>query len=299
MGIDVIGIGSLALDSVKTPFGQFSEGLGGTTSYFSLASSFFSKTGIVSTVGKDFPSIHKEFLLSRGVDIEGISEETGKTLRWHASYDYEMNEAHTDLIELNVFGNMKTTIPESYRSAKFVYFGPIDPSLPTKFLSNFPSKPFTVMDTKNIWLKRREELMELCKAADIFLLNEWEARELFQTSNLVIAAKKALSAGAKNIIIKKGEHGALLFSNSSFFFVPGYPLENVVDPTGAGDCFAGGLLGFLAKTGITKENLRKAMVYGSVIASFCAEGLGIERLKILTMEQIENRYKEFQRLVKF
>ncbi len=299
MRIEVLAIGSLALDSVKTPFGQFSDGLGGTTSYFSLASSFFAKTGIVSIVGKDFPVAHKEFLLSRGINLEGLETAEGKTLRWHASYDYDMNEAHTDLIELNVFGNVKTTIPESYKNAKFVYFGPIDPSLPIKFLSNFSSKPFAVMDTKNIWLKRREELFEISKKADIFLLNEWEARELFQTPNLVAAARSALKNGTKNIIIKKGEHGALLFSNNSFFFVPGYPLENVVDPTGAGDCFAGGLVGFLAAHGVSEENLRKAMVYGSVIASFCAEGLGIERLKTLTMGEIEERFREFQRLVRF
>jgi len=298
--INPIIIGTVALDSIKTPFGEVSDALGGSATFSSIAASFFSKPGILSIVGKDFPKEHIDFLHSRNIDTAGVV--TGdKTFRWKGFYEFDMNEAKTLKTELNVLADYKVTVPERYRDAEYVFLGNIDPEQQIKVIDSLKKPKLIVMDTMNFWIDiKRDVLLKAIKKSDILVINDGEARQLFKTTNLVKAANKALKLVSKAVIIKKGEHGALLFTDHKHFNAPSYPLEDIKDPTGCGDCFGGGLIGYLAKEdNFDEASIRKAIVYGSAIASFNAEGFGTSRLKEITINDIEKRYKVFKDIREF
>ncbi|MAH33146.1 sugar kinase [archaeon] len=293
-------IGTVALDFIETPFGKVENALGGSACYASIAASFFSKPGIMSIIGKDFPNEHIEFLKSRQINIDGIT--TGeKTFKWQGFYEFDMNEAKTLKTELNSLESYSVAVPESYKDAKYVFLANIDPEQQLKVINTLNNPELIVMDTMNFWIDiKKEQLLETIKKAHILILNDGEARQLFGTPNLVKAARIALKLVSKAVIIKKGEHGALLFTDSKHFNAPGYPLENIKDPTGCGDCFGGAFTGFLTKTNdVSEENMRKAVIYGSVVASLNAEGFSIENLKKINIKDIEKRYNEFKELRDF
>lgn len=298
--VDLAIVGSVALDSVKTPFGEVKEVLGGAATYSSYASSFFCKSGIVAVVGDDFPNVHLDLLKSRNIDISGVSI-GGKTFRWEGSYEYDMNDAKTLKTELGSFASFKPTVPESFKDAKYVFLANIDPELQLSVLQQIKKPKLVAMDTMNFWIQnKKEHLLNVLKKVDVLLINEAEARQLFATPSLVQAAKSAINLGLKAVIIKKGEHGALLFMEGKHFSAPGYPLENVIDPTGAGDSFAGAIMGYIAKTDdISEKNIRKAIVYGSVVASYNAEAFSLEMLKKLSLPEIEKRYNEIKEMREF
>ena len=298
--IDPVIIGTVALDSIETPFGKIQDALGGSACYASIAASFFSKPGILSIIGKDFPNKHITFLNEKGVDTKGIIL-GDKTFKWSGFYEFDMNEAKTLRTELNSLESYKVEVPDDYKNAKYVFLANIDPELQLDVISNVNKPELVVMDTMNFWIdQKKEHLLKAIDKADILVLNDAEARQLFDTPNLVKAAKACLKMHTKAVIIKKGEHGALLFTDNQHFNAPGYPLEHIKDPTGCGDSFGGALTGYLAKTqDLSEANLRKAVVYGSVIASYNAEDFSIEKLKRIKQEDIENRYKEFKAIRQF
>tara|TARA_B100002003_G_scaffold115993_2_gene107194 strand:+ start:48 stop:947 length:900 start_codon:yes stop_codon:yes gene_type:complete len=297
---DPIIIGTVALDSLETPFGKVKDVIGGSATYASIAASFFSKPGILSIVGKDFPKQNIKLLNEKGVNTQGIA--TGnKTFRWQGYYEFDMNEAKTIRTELNSLESYKVEIPEDYKNAKYVFLANIDPELQLDVIKTIKKPELIVMDTMNFWIEhKKEQLLKTIDKADLLILNDSEARQLFDTPNLVKAANAALKLHTHAVIIKKGEHGALLFTDNKHFNAPGYPLENIKDPTGCGDSFGGALTGYLAKTqDISEANLRKAVVYGSIIASFNAEDFSVERLKSVNKSDIEKRYKEFKAMREF
>ena len=297
---NVLIIGTVAFDTIETPFGKVEKALGGSATYASFAASFFSKPALISVVGNDFPKDYIELLKKRNIDIDGLKI-TGKTFHWDGFYEYDMNEAKTRKTELNSLENFKVEVPEKYKGIKHVFLANIDPEQQLETLRQMDKPDFVVLDTMNFWINnKKKSLMEVIKKVDVLLLNDGEARQLFNTANLVRAANEALSFGPKAVIIKKGEHGALLFTKNKHFSAPSYPLETIKDPTGCGDCFGGAFIGFLAKTNdLSERNFRKAVVYGSVVASHNAEDFGLNRLKSLTMDDIEKRYKEFQDIREF
>jgi sugar/nucleoside kinase (ribokinase family) len=298
--VDPIIIGTIALDSLETPFGKVTDAIGGSASYASIAASFFSKPGILSIIGKDFPQEHIKYLNKRGISTAGVKIGE-KTFRWQGFYEYDMNEAKTIRTELNSLQDYKVEVPEEYRNAKYVFLANIDPELQLVAVSQIKNPELVVMDTMNFWIEhKKEQLLKAIDKADVLIMNEGEARQLFNTPNLVKAAYAALKLHPKAVIIKKGEHGSLLFTDHKHFNAPGYPLENIKDPTGCGDCFGGAFIGYLTKTrDLSEANMRKAMIYGSIIASFNAEGFSIDRLKKITHEDIEKRYKEFKSMMEF
>jgi len=297
---DVLVIGTVALDTIETPFGKVEKTLGGSATYASFAASFFSKPALISVVGNDFPENYIGLIKKRGIDIDGLKV-AGKTFHWDGFYEYDMNEAKTRKTELNSLEHFKAEVPEKYKEIKYIFLANIDPEQQLDVLRQVGKPDFVVLDTMNFWINnKKKSLLEVIKKIDVLLLNDGEARQLFNTVNIVKAANEALSSGPNAVIIKKGEHGALLFTKNKHFNAPGYPLENIKDPTGCGDCFGGAFIGYLAKTkNLNEQNFRKAIVYGSVVASHNAEDFGLNRLKHLTMNEIEKRYKEFQDIRKF
>ena len=298
--IKVIICGTIGLDDIKTPFGEIKNALGGSATYASIAASCFVEVGMVSIAGKDLPSEHVEMLKNRKIDCDGV-EFSGKNFRWSGEYHFDMNEAKTIKTELNSLLELKANLPENYKKKEFIFLANVDPELQIRVLDQITKPKLVVMDTMNFWIEsKRERLLEAIKRVDVLMINDGEARELFNTVNLFDAAKKALTLGPKQVIIKKGEHGALLFSKNTVFNAPGYPLEVIKDPTGCGDCFAGGFIGYLAATDdISESNMRKAVVYGSAIASFNAEDFSVNKVKKISREDIEKRYNEFKELRKF
>lgn len=292
---DPVIIGTVALDSLETPFGKVQDVLGGSASYASIAASFFSKPGILSIIGKDFPEKHIKFLNEKGIDTSGITLGE-KTFKWQGFYEFDMNEAKTIRTELNALESYKVNVPEDYKKAKYVFLANIDPELQLAAVNEIDKPELVVMDTMNFWIEhKKKEILKAIDKADVLVMNDSEARQLFKTTNLVKAAHAALKLHSKAIIIKKGEHGALLFTKDKHFNAPGYPLVNIKDPTGCGDCFGGAFTGYLAKTrDLSEPNMRKAIIYGSVIASYNAEDFSVERLKRINNEDIEKRYKEFK-----
>ena len=297
---DVLIIGTVAFDTIETPFGKVEKTLGGSATYASFAASFFSKPALISVVGKDFPQEYLNLIKTRKIDVEGLKTDD-KTFHWDGFYEYDMNEAKTRKTELNSLANFKVNVPEKYRAIRYVFLANIDPEQQLETLRQMNKPDFVVLDTMNFWINhKRSKLMDIIKKIDVLLLNDGEARQLFNTANLVQAANAALNIGPKAVVIKKGEHGALLFTENKHFNAPGYPLENIKDPTGCGDCFGGAFIGYLAKTkDLSEKNFRKAIVYGSVVASHNAEDFGLNRLKTLTMDDIMARYKEFQEMREF
>ncbi|MFH1391893.1 MAG: PfkB family carbohydrate kinase [Candidatus Diapherotrites archaeon] len=299
----VVIVGSLALDDVKTPFGEAKSVLGGSATFASLACSLFSEAGIVGVVGDDFPKEHLKLFKSKGIDTSGIEVRGGeKTFHWEGEYGLDLNTAITKQTDLNVLKTFNPELSEEFREADFLFLGNIDPELQLSVLSQMKKRPgLVIADTMNLWINiKRDKVLEVVKKVDLILMNDAEARQLFNTSNLAKAAKEILKLDSKIAVIKKGEHGCIMFSGGKYFSCPGYPLENVKDPTGSGDSFGGTLIGYLAKTNdFSEENMRKALVYASAVASFNAEGFSVEKLKELTIEDIEKRYKEFEEFVKF
>ena len=254
--------GTVALDTIQTPFGKVEKALGGSAAYASFAASFFSKPNILSVVGNDFPKEYIELLKKRQINLDGL-QITGKTFHWEGFYEFDMNEAKTKKTELNSLADFRIKMPENYKETKYVFLANIDPDLQLETLNQIKKPKFIVMDTMNFWISgKKKSLIDLIKKVDVLLLNDGEARQLFNTASLVKASKEALKLGPKAVIIKKGEHGSLLFTKDKHFSAPGYPLEEIKDPTGCGDCFGGAFIGYLAKTGdLSESNMRKAVIY--------------------------------------
>jgi sugar/nucleoside kinase (ribokinase family) len=299
MGLLVVG--SIALDSVQTPFGTVEEVLGGSATYFSTSASYFTDVSLVAVVGEDFPEKHIGFLKMRNIDIKGLEKKEGRTFRWRGSYGYDLNEARTIDTELNVFEHFKPKLPEEYRGAEVVFLANIDPDLQREVLGQVKSPRMVAADTMNFWIEgKRDSLIETLKQVDVLLINGSEARQLTGEPNLVKAARKINSYGPKTLLIKQGEYGVLMFNGSSVFSAPAYPLEDVFDPTGAGDSFAGGFMGYLANTmDFSEAAMRRAAVLGSVMASFNVEDFSLNKIRDLEYREIEARYREFQKLAHF
>jgi sugar/nucleoside kinase (ribokinase family) len=298
----ILVVGSVALDTVKTPFGQVEEALGGSATYFSVSASYFTDLKVVAVVGEDFPEKHVTFLKTRKIDLSGLQKaKGGKTFRWSGYYDYDLNKAHTLRTELNVFQAFRPELPEAYRDADLVFLANIDPELQKNVLGQVRSPRLVAADTMNFWIENKKEaLLETLKLVDILTINEAETRELAGEPNLLKAARKIISMGPKILIIKRGEYGTMMINGSSTFSAPAYPLENVFDPTGAGDTFAGGFMGYLASVmDWSDPSLRKSLVMGSVMASFAVEDFSLEGIKSLDYSEIETRFREFKRISHF
>ena len=299
--MSILVVGSVALDTVKTPFGKHKDILGGSATYFSVSASFFSPVSLVAVVGNDFPSRHRSFLRKKGVDLKGLMTEKGKTFRWEGEYGWDFGNPKTISTDLNVFSGFNPDIPREYRKIKHVFLANIDPEIQKKVLSQMSAPKLVACDTMNYWIEnKRKALLKLLKKVDIFLLNESEARELAGEASLVKAARAILRFGPEKIIIKKGEHGSLLFSRDFVFSAPAYLMESIFDPTGAGDTFAGGVIGYLAACKSRNQtNLRRAIVYGSVMATFAVEDFSLRRLARIRKADVARRFKEFRKLTCF
>ena len=299
MGLLVVG--SVALDSVKTPFGEAQEVLGGSATYFSISASYFTEVSLVAVIGEDFPHAHIDLLKKRGIQTEGLEKQKGKTFRWVGEYGYQLNEAKTLETHLNVFEHFSPQIPKAYQSSDLVFLANIDPDLQRGVLHQVKSPQLVACDTMNFWIEGKpESLKKTLGEVSVLIINDGEARALAQNPNLVQAAQTILSYGPKILIVKRGEYGALMFNGQSIFSAPGFPLDQVYDPTGAGDSFAGGFMGYLANTqNYSETNMRQAVIFGSVMASFCVEAFSLERLNSLNYQEVVNRYQEFKRLTHF
>lgn len=301
--MSLLVIGSVAIDTIETPFGKAENVLGGSAVYIALTASYFAPpVRLVGVVGSDFSKMHIDFLDSHDVDLEGLQVvEKGKTFRWGGRYHYDMNVRDTLFTDLNVFERFDPVIPESYRKSTYVCLGNIDPVLQEHVLKQTARPRLVVGDTMNFWIERkRPELLRTLAFMDVLIFNESEARLLAQEPNLIKAARVIMSMGPKVVIIKKGEHGALLVTERTIFSAPAYPMETINDPTGAGDAFAGGFIGWIAKTDdISEENLKRAVIYGSTMASFCVEKFGVDRFKELTSLEIKDRFHAFRELSRF
>ena len=300
--MSVLVVGSIAFDTVETPYGNADNSLGGSALYFSAAASLFCPVNVVGVVGSDFDASKISFLKKRGVNLDGLYVESGSTFRWGGRYHKDLNKRDTLFTYLNVFENFQPKIPAKYRNTDYIFLANIDPTLQLQVLEQIKKPKLVVLDTMNFWISgKRPMLDEVVKHCDILILNDEEARELSGEQNLITAIKKVSSIGKpKTLIVKKGEHGAVLYHKGSFFYVPAYPLDKVIDPTGAGDSFAGGFLGYIAKTGnLRLGTLKKALVYGSAIASFNVEDFSFNKLKALTSEELDKRFNEFKALTRF
>jgi sugar/nucleoside kinase (ribokinase family) len=297
----VLIVGSVAYDSVRTPFGETSEVLGGAASYASVSASFFAPVRLVGVVGEDFAEEHVARLAQRNVDLAGLQRAPGKTFRWAGYYEYDLNQAHTTATELNVFQDFRPDLPASYRDTPYLFLANIQPALQLSVLDQIRQPKLVVCDTMNFWIENAEDtLLEVLARCDIALMNDAEVRELTGESNLIAAGRGVLNSGPGVVVIKKGEHGALMMSRDSYFTAPGYPLEEIRDPTGAGDTFAGGLVGYLARCGATDdETLRRAIIAGSVMASFTVEDFSLDRLFALSPEEVAERYHEIVAMTRF
>lgn len=299
--MSVLVIGSIALDTVETPFGKIKDALGGSATYFSTCASFFTKVNLVSCVGTDFPKRYIEFFKKKGVDLKGLQIKKGKTFRWKGRYDYDFNTAHTISTELNLLSDFMPHIPYEYRNVKFVFLANIDPKLQKLVLSQIKRPKFIACDSMNYWIEsKKDDLLSLLKRIDLFIVNDAELRQLTNCSNLLKAARRLLKKGPRMLIVKKGEHGAVFFSKNMHFCAPAYLNETICDPTGAGDSFAGGFMGYLASCNrISQQAIRKAIIYGSLLASYNVESFSIDRLKKLTKRDIIARYNAFRHLTRF
>src|SRR5580765_6607939 len=298
----VLVVGSVALDSVETPFGRADNVLGGSGTFFSASASHLSPVQLVGVIGSDYPiETLKKAFASRPIDLAGLETAEGDSFRWRGRYRHDLNMAETLETHLGVFSNFRPKIPEKFRRAPFVFLGNIDPRLQLDVLTQVAKPKLVACDTMNFWIEsRRPDILKLLSHVDLITLNDAEARQLTEEFNLVKAARWIMARGPKHVVIKKGEHGAFMFTNSSVFFAPAYPLESVFDPTGAGDSFAGGFMGYLARTGdVSDANLRRAVVYGSAMGSFAVEKFSVERLLEIGPDDIKRRVAEFARLVAF
>jgi len=299
--MSLLVVGSVAFDSIRTPHGRADEILGGSATYFSVTASSFVPVKVVAVVGEDFGAEQVGVFTDRSIDVQGLERARGRTFRWSGEYNGAMNEARTLDTQLNVFESFAPKIPGSYLDSEFVFLGNIDPTLQLHVRQQLPRARLVACDTMNYWIKGTPEpLRKILAHVDMLVVNEVEAGLLSGVDNLKRAAREIQKLGPRIVVVKRGEYGACLFQGSTVFFAPGYPLEQVHDPTGAGDTFAGGFLGHLARSGeLSEANLRRALVYGSVMASFAVEEFGLKRLLRVTTEEIEARFREFKSMTHF
>jgi len=298
---DLLVVGSVALDSVETPFGKVQEALGGSATYFAYSASFFTQVRLVAAVGEDFPESHRRLLADRGVDTAGLKTAKGRTFRWTGQYGYDLNEAKTLDTQLNVFATFRPTLDDGLRTAPFLFLANIDPELQHDVLHQMKERPRLVaLDTMNFWIQGKQAaLRRVLAEVDVVTINDGEARQLASEPNLVRAARAIAGMGPRTVVVKRGEYGALMLTDGAFFFVPAYPLESVYDPTGAGDTFAGGFMGYLAaQERVDAGAMRRALVYGSVMASFTVEDFSLKRLTRLKPADIAERYAAFHDLIR-
>lgn len=299
--MSILAVGSVALDTITAPGGRIEEGIGGSVTYFSLAASLFAPVAVVGVVGEDFPKETVQILIDRGVDCAGLERRAGRTFRWCGRYEEDVNVAITEKTELGVFADFQPQIPASYRDRPYVFLGNIDPVLQTAVLDQVHKPKFVALDTMNFWIDgARADLLEVMKRVDIIIVNDAEAKMLGGDANLIKSAHKMLELGPRYILAKKGEHGAILFGRDFQFILPAFPLTGVMDPTGAGDSFAGGFMGYLAASDdITPSNLCRAVAHGAVVASFTVEGLSISRLAAVTRAEVDERLRLLGEMTRF
>lgn len=301
MSSSILVVGSVAFDSVKTPFGEAEDVLGGSATYFSVSASFFSKVRVVAVVGSDFSDDHASIFKRHNIDTSGLVRADGRTFRWKGEYGFDLNEAHTLDTQLNVFETFRPDLPEDYRDAEYVFLGNIDPQLQAEVLDQVRQPRVVACDTMNFWISGKlEALKKTLGRVDILVINDGETRMLGGEANLVQAANNVRAMGPRVLIVKRGEYGVLMFNEDSVFAAPAFPLEEVFDPTGAGDSFAGGFMGHLAASdSLDDSTFRRAIVYGSVMASFDVEEFSLKGLSKLTKTEIEGRFGQFQKLTHF
>lgn len=294
-------VGSVALDSVETPFGSAENVIGGSANYFAAAASLFTRVQVVGVVGRDYPLDELAFLTERGADLSGIESREGPNFSWGGRYHFDLNTRDTLFTELGVFADFEPHIPEAFRSARFVFLGNIDPRLQLQVLEQVEAPELVVCDTMNFWIEgSRAALVELLGHVDILMVNDAEARQLADEANLLKAARWIQKHGPRYVVIKKGEHGAILYGPDWIFFAPGYPLESLFDPTGAGDAFAGGFVGYLAGSQeVTPVELKRAIMYGSATGSFAVEAFSVDRFRGLTPLEVAHRVEEFRDMTTF
>ncbi|HVN06674.1 MAG TPA: PfkB family carbohydrate kinase [Bryobacteraceae bacterium] len=305
--MSLVVVGSVAYDGVETPHGKVDRMLGGAATYIGLAASYFTPVKIVAVVGDDFASEDVSLLAGKGIDLEGLERVPGKTFFWQGKYTPDMNDRETLRTDLNVFADFQPKLPPSYRTAPYLLLGNIQPALQKGVRTQMDGLHLAGGDTMNYWIRDyRGELLETLRDWDFLLINDSEARMLSGEHDLRRAAAKILDMGPRTLVVKRGEYGAILFAEACHFMAPGYLLEKVVDPTGAGDCFAGGFAGYLAQRGVNASSgpvdmreLRRAVIYGSVMGSFCCEQFGVDRFRTLTREEIDQRYNEFKACTDF
>jgi len=298
---DLLVVGSVALDSVETPFGKVREVLGGSATYFSYSASFFTQVRLVATVGEDFPEAHLRLLEDRGVDTSGLQTSAGRTFRWTGEYGYDLNEAKTLETQLNVFAEFRPVLTNGLGRVPYLFLANIDPELQLDVLRQMKERPRLVaLDTMNFWIQgKREALRRVLSEVDVITINDGEARQLASEPNLIRAARAISGMGPRTVVVKRGEYGALLMTDGALFFVPAYPLESVYDPTGAGDTFAGGFMGYLAaQDRVDAAAMRRAIVYGTVMASFTVEDFSLKRLTQLKPADIADRYAALHELIR-
>ena len=301
MNPSVLVVGSVAIDTIETPFGRVDDALGGSANYFAAAASLLAPVGVVAVVGDDYEMTRLDFLRERGVDLSGIERREGESFFWAGRYAYDLSSRETLETRLGVFADFDPTIPERFRDARWIFLGNIDPTLQLQVLEQVRSPALVACDTMNYWIERTPDaLLRLLAHVDVLLVNDAEARELSGDHNLVRAAAWIRARGPRLVVVKKGEHGAILFGPDATFFVPGFPLEDVFDPTGAGDAFAGGFLGYIARRGSAgTQDLKRAMVYGSVMGSFAVEEFGLRRFVDLDVGEVRQRVAAFRAMTTF
>ncbi len=299
--MSLVVVGSVALDTVTTPAGKVEDALGGSALYFSAAASLLGPVSVVAVVGEDFPEDEIEFLKARGVDFRGLEKRPGKTFRWGGVYSEDLNQRETLFTHLNVFEDFSPSLPDAYRGAPFLFLANIHPRLQSQVLDQMRQLKFVAMDTMNFWIEGTpDELAAVLKRVQMLVINDSEARQLSGESQLLKAVRVIREKGPQTVVVKKGEHGALLAHGDSLFWAPAYPVENVVDPTGAGDTFAGGMMGYLARAGeVNETTLRRALMYGTALASFCVEDFSMRRLKTLTLEEVVQRLRTLREMTRF
>lgn len=297
--MSLLVVGSTAFDTVETPHGTAVDCLGGSSTYFALAARLFTKVRLVSVVGQDFPQKHRQLLEANGIDLTGVETKPGKTFRWHGRYSADMNSRETIDVQLNTFGDFKPVVPAEFRDTPFVFLANGSPATQASVLDQMQAPRFCVADTMDLWIEReRDGLLALLRRIDGLIVNDSEVKQLTGKSNLIQAGRACLALGPKLVIVKKGEHGSFVFSNFFHYALPAYPTETVVDPTGAGDSFAGGFMGYLANcNSISLWNMKRAVAYGTCAASLNVEGFGVQKLAEATLATLERRYQELQQFV--
>jgi sugar/nucleoside kinase (ribokinase family) len=299
--MSILVVGSVALDTVETPFGRAERVLGGSANYFAAAASLFGGVKVVGVIGDDYPMEKLDFLKERGVDFSGVVQAEGESFSWSGKYSFDLNHRDTLETRLGVFADFEPDIPEAFRRSRFVFLGNIDPVLQLRVLDQVEDPAMVACDTMNFWIEgRREPLLEVLSRVDVAFMNDAEARQLSGEHNLLHAARWIQSLGVRYVVLKKGEHGAILYAPEWLFFAPGYPLEEIFDPTGAGDAFAGGFLGSLvSESGVDHDALRRAVIYGSAAGSYAVEAFSVDRFRTLDALDLMQRVREFQEMTAF